>query len=144
MRAFSLTILLAALSGCATLLPTPQPPVTQTVDAGPDVFDCALSTLTELGYTVADAERDVFVRAERRTHERERFLILVGDVRATHILTVTDVDGLLRVTADLERIRSGDDHTVYSEPYGPDAETLRDADAVLAACAAPSVTLSDA
>ncbi|MEM8600507.1 MAG: hypothetical protein AAGF99_11340 [Bacteroidota bacterium] len=131
MRALALPLLFATLTGCGTLLPTPQPPVTQTATASANSFDCALSTLTDLDYTIVDAERNVFIRAERRdvgaSIFRERFV---------HILTTAEVDGVLRVTSDREVFGRGDDRVVYREPYGPDRTTLGDAEAVLAACTA--------
>ncbi|MEM6782560.1 MAG: hypothetical protein AAF624_02370 [Bacteroidota bacterium] len=131
MRLFFSLALVAGLSGCGTVLLIPEPPVTQTATARPDAFSCALSALTDLGYTIVDAERDVFVRAERRV-EQSRLL----SERYVHILTVAEVDGLLRVTADREVFGTGDESGVR-EPFGPNPDTLGDAETVLAACGAP-------
>jgi hypothetical protein len=135
MRTTTASLLLLASAACATLPSTPAPP-SRTVAPGSagEAFACAMRQVNELGYVVADADREAgFIRADRdRTGWGDAFL---GGVEKFDQLTVTvypreDGRTLVRVVSGAYEVQARGDNAgarvsgIATEQAGADVQTI--------------------
>jgi hypothetical protein len=135
MRATAASLLLLASAACATLPSTPAPP-SRTVASGSagEAFACAMRQVNELGYVVADADREAgFIRADRdHTGLGDA---LLGGVEKYDQLTVTvypreDGRTLVRVVSGGYQVQTRGDNAgarvsgIATEQAGADVQTI--------------------
>jgi hypothetical protein len=119
----SLPLLALALAACAPYVTTTPIP------AAADPFDCVVSRLGSLGYTVENASREArTIRGVQKS----------GSGAATIVVAFFEAQGArqMRITAD-DTYFGTDSQGTHPKSVGATKPTRADAEAVRAACAAP-------